>query len=100
MCCGDGSEGVCSSDLAWGARHESSQDLFNPFFGQFVRYTPEFVVLATEGNRARTNGFPSPFFIGQRTTTFPRAHGAAFASSVGQLQSSHRSIGVNELGDA
>src|SRR5258708_23418459 len=39
-----------SSQSALGGRHESSQDLFNPFFGQFVRYTPEFVVLATEGN--------------------------------------------------
>src|SRR5260221_1053639 len=79
---------------------ERRKDFYNFVFGQFLRYTQKFVVLATEGNRAGTNGFPSAFFIEQRTTPFPRAHGAAFAPSVGQLQSGHRSIGVNELGDA
>jgi hypothetical protein len=53
-----------SSQSALGGRDESSEDLFNLFFGQFVRYTPEFVVLATEGNRAWSNSFPSTFFIG------------------------------------
>jgi hypothetical protein len=66
-----------------GGRHESSQDLFNLFFRQLVRRTPEVVVLAAEGDRARANGFPSPFLIGQGTTTFPRARRAAFAASVG-----------------
>src|ERR1700730_699042 len=89
-----------SSQSALGSRHESSQDLFNLFFGQFVRYTPEFVVLATEGNRAWSNGFPSTFLLRQRTTTLPAAHGAALAPGMGQLQSGHRSIGVNELGNA
>src|ERR1700730_4842316 len=53
-----------SSQSALGGGHKSSQDLFNLFFSQFVRYTPEFVVLATEWNRAWSNGFPSTFFIG------------------------------------